>query len=108
MVPDWISRVQTLCRNRIDKAIEIDKVIKVTDEATFSSSAVDTKEILLSIGAFWKDLQWPTATESYSYTAAIVQHICDCAVYYVGKVYTLVTDEDIYRGGQFQASEKVP
>ena len=36
-----------------------------------------------------------------------LQHICDCAVYYVGKVYTRVTDEDIYREGQFHASEKV-
>lgn len=37
-----------------------------------------------------------------------VQHICDCAVYYVGQVYTRVTDEDIYKDGQFHASEKVP
>ena len=36
-----------------------------------------------------------------------VQHICDCAVYYVGKVYTRVTDEDIYKNGKFHASEKV-
>ena len=36
-----------------------------------------------------------------------IQHICDCAVYYVGQVYTRVTDEDIYKDGQFHASEKV-
>ena len=36
-----------------------------------------------------------------------IQHICDCAVYYVGKVYTRVTDADIYKDGKFRASEKV-
>jgi hypothetical protein len=107
MVANWISRAQSLCRQYIDKAIQIDKVIQVTDEATFSSSAVDTKGFLLQVGNFWKHLQWPRAAESYSYTAAIVQHICDCAVYYAGQVYTRVTNEDIYKDGQFHASEKL-
>jgi BAI1-associated protein 3 len=107
MVSNWISLAQTLCRRRIDKAIEIDEVMQITNGASFSSSAVDTKGFLLQVGAFWKNLEWPMAPESYSFAAAIVQHICDCAVYYVGKVYTRVTDEDIYKNGKFHASEKL-
>lgn len=47
-------------------------------------------------------------TGLYIYTLYISsQYTCDCAVYYVGKVYTRVTDEDLYKDGKFHASEKV-
>ena len=49
------------------------QVIQLTNEATFSSSAVDTKGFLLQVGAFWKHLEWPTAPESFTFAAAIVQ-----------------------------------
>ena len=36
-----------------------------------------------------------------------VQNIRDCALYYVGQIYTRVTPEDMYKDGKFHASEKV-
>ena len=49
------------------------QVVQVTDEAKFSSSAVDTKAFLLQMGSFWQHLDWPMAAEAYSYTVTIMQ-----------------------------------
>ena len=49
------------------------QVVQVTDEAKFSSSAVDTKAFLLQMGSFWQNLSWPVATEAYGFTVTIIQ-----------------------------------
>ena len=49
------------------------QVVQVTDEAKFSSSAVDTKAFLLQMGSFWQNLSWPVASEAYGFTVTIIQ-----------------------------------
>ena len=49
------------------------QVVQVTDEAKFSSSAVDTKAFLLQMGSFWQNLSWPVAAEAYGFTVTIIQ-----------------------------------
>lgn len=110
MVNNWIHVATKRCKERIGKAIEIDQVVQVTDEAKFSSSAVDTKAFLLQMGSFWQNLSWPVASEAYGFTVTIIQNICESALYYVETVYGSLKEleEASYdEQGRFQATEKL-
>ena len=49
------------------------QVVQVTDEAKFSSSAVDTKAFLLQMGSFWKHLNWPVPAVAYGFTVTVME-----------------------------------
>ena len=43
------------------------------DQARFSSSALDTEGFLLQLGLFWKNLEWPIATDAIGYLCTIIE-----------------------------------
>ena len=43
------------------------------DQPKFSSSAVDTGGFLLQLGNFWKNLEWPIATDAIGYLCIIIE-----------------------------------
>ncbi len=43
------------------------------DQARYSSSAVDTEGFLLQLGLFWKNLEWPVATDAHGYLCTIIE-----------------------------------
>jgi len=108
MVNGWVQMATNRCKSRIQQAIQLDQVVQVTDEAKFSSSAVDTKAFLLQMGSFWKHLNWPVPAVAYGFTVTVMESICDCALFYVGAVYQSLADSDMYdERGRFRATEKL-
>lgn len=55
------------------------------DQARYSSSAIDTEGFLLQLGLFWKNLEWPVATDAIGYLCTIIeviiQHVIMSAIY---------------------------
>ena len=97
MVNDWIKLATTRCKERIRKAIEIDE--EVTDTAKFSTSALDTKEILLQMGTFWKKLDWPLPLEAYPLITMIVKvraYSCIIHVYVMGQILLTCCAVSVY------------
>jgi len=43
------------------------------DQPRFSSSAVDTSGFMLQLGTFWKNLEWPVATDAIGYLCTIIE-----------------------------------
>ena len=108
MVKDWIQVATDKCKAYIVKAIAVDTEITVTNDVMFSNSALDTTGFLLQVGSFWKNLEWPVASEAYGYAISVVEGISDCALFYVGEVFRKLTDKDMFdEKGHFRATEKV-
>ena len=48
-VPQWIYLAQCLAKDRLKNAVELDKVVSYTDQACFSSSAVDAHGMFIQV-----------------------------------------------------------
>lgn len=62
--------------NRIEKSIEIDKLKPEFDTVKFSSSAIDTIQILYGTKKFWEDLKWFDTSEKENLVEKITMDIC--------------------------------
>lgn len=107
-VPGWIVVATDKCESRIRQAIEMDEIVKITDELQISVSAVDTNGFLLQMATFWGHLDWPVASEAYGYAGSLIQNMCNCVNIFIQGVYSGLSPEDLHdEQGRFKASEKV-
>ena len=107
-VPGWINVATEKCESHIRQAIELDEIVKITEDLKLSSSAVDTNGFLLQMATFWHHLDWPMAFEAYAYVISLVEKICCCANLYIGEVFASLSPEDLRDDqGRFRASERV-
>lgn len=89
-VAHWLEISLYKALKRIEKAIELDKLIPIDDNVRHSSSAIDTLAIFYQIKIFWQQLNWPDIENSYTFVAKIVDDICRCCVFYADKMSTRV------------------
>ena len=107
-VSGWINVATEKCEARIRQAIELDEIVKITDDLKLSASAVDTNGFLLQMATFWKHLDWPVASEAYGYAVSLIQNMCNCACIFVSDVFASLQPKDTLDDqGRFKASEKV-
>ena len=107
-IPGWIDVATEKCEARIRQAIELDEIVKITEDLQLSSSAVDTNGFLLQMATFWKHLNWPVASEAYGYAVSLVENMCSCAGLFIGEVFASLRSKDLVDDqGRFKASEKV-
>lgn len=71
---------------RIEKAIELDKLIAVDETVKYSSSAVDTLAIFYQIKIFWQQLDWPDVEGCYMFVSKIIDDICRCCEFYANRM----------------------
>lgn len=107
-VPGWIVVATDKCESRIRQAIELDEIVKITDELQMSASAVDTNGFLLQMATFWQHLDWPVASEAYGYAVSLVQNMCSSVNFFIDEVHSGLRPEDLHdEQGRFKVSEKV-
>lgn len=108
LVPFWIKEAGRRCNKHIDLAIQLDKVVDVTREVKFSSSAVDATAALVQLLNVRDDLQWPVPFKRMMFGVAILQETTKCAMMYIDRVFDSLKDEYVYDSdGKFRATEKV-
>lgn len=95
-VSHWLDISVYKALTRIEKAIDLDKLVPVDETVKYSSSAVDTLAIFYQIKIFWQQLGWPDIEGSYMFVGKIVDDICRCCVYYADKMSKRV--EELYVG----------
>lgn len=99
-VAQWLDIAVYKALQRIEKAVELDKLVHVDNTVKYSSSAVDTLTIFYQIKVFWEQLNWPNVEGSYTFIAKIIDDICRCCVFYADKMSAKVDGmgevQDIY------------
>lgn len=81
-VAHWLDISAYKALKRIEKAIELDRLVPVDDTVKYSTSAVDALAIFYQIKIFWQQLDWPDVEGSYTFVAKIVDDICRCCIFY--------------------------
>ncbi|KAL5288048.1 hypothetical protein ACFFRR_008722 [Megaselia abdita] len=85
-VMHWLDISVYKAMSRIEKAIDLDKLVPIDETVKYSSSAVDTLAIFNQIKIFWEQLGWPDVEGSYALIARIVDDICRCCVFYADRM----------------------
>nr|CAI5860663.1 unnamed protein product [Callosobruchus analis] len=85
-VAQWLDIAVYKALQRIEKAVELDKLIHVDSNVKYSSSAVDTLTIFYQVKVFWEQLNWPDVESCYTFIAKIIDDICRCCVFYADKM----------------------
>lgn len=95
---------------RIEKAIDLDKLIPVDDTVKYSTSAVDALAIFYQIKIFWQQLNWPDVEGCYTFIAKIVDDICRCCIHYADKMSSRVEGlgnvSSVYDGNKFVVTQE--
>lgn len=71
-VMHWLDISVYKAMSRIEKAIDLDKLVPIDETVKYSSSAVDTLAIFNQIKIFWEQLGWPDIEGSYALIARII------------------------------------
>ncbi|CAH0552872.1 unnamed protein product [Brassicogethes aeneus] len=99
-VAQWLDIAVYKALQRIEKAVELDKLTQVDNTVKYSSSAVDTLSIFYQVKVFWQQLNWPDVESSYTFIAKIIDDICRCSVFYAdqmsAKVDGMGDHENVY------------
>lgn len=89
--------------NRIEKSIEVDKLKPEFDNAKYSSSVIDTMQILYSTKNFWENLQWFDKHKDADLVKEITLDLCHATSSYLEKFTDKVqntygnTEDDILK-----------
>ncbi|XP_055377531.1 protein unc-13 homolog 4B isoform X2 [Condylostylus longicornis] len=95
-VSHWLDISVYKALTRIEKAIDLDKLVPVDETVKYSSSAVDTLAIFYQIKIFWQQLGWPDAEGAYIFVSKIVDDICRCCVFYADRMSKRVEEIDFH------------
>ncbi|KAK9880351.1 hypothetical protein WA026_010235 [Henosepilachna vigintioctopunctata] len=85
-VAQWLEIAVFKALQRIEKAVELDKLVPVDATVKYSSSAVDTLTIFYQVKVFWQQLNWPDVEGCYTFIAKMIDDICRCGVFYAQKM----------------------
>jgi len=105
-VARWLDIAAYKAMQRIERAVDLDKLVKVDSSVEYSSSAVDTLAIFYQIKVFWQQLAWPDAEGSYSFVAKIIDDICRCSVYFSDKTACKV-NSTVIENKRFEVTKEV-
>ncbi|KAL5473214.1 hypothetical protein EMCRGX_G027667 [Ephydatia muelleri] len=105
VVGSWVEAAWYICKERIKKAVDLDTVVRVTDGAHHSSSAVDVAVFLHQAVVFWKSLNWPDPEQAFGYALAHFQNICHCTEDYAKTIYKRLNAKDL--AGQSFEMDKI-
>lgn len=94
-VTHWLDISVYKALKRIEKAIELDKLLPADDKIKYSTSAIDTLSIFYQIEKSWQQLDWPDVEGSYAFLTKIVDGICQCCVFYVDTIFSRM--ENLYK-----------
>ncbi|KAJ7390160.1 BAI1-associated protein [Desmophyllum pertusum] len=105
----WLDIAQVKAKERIRKAVEIDKILRIDASVSHSTSAIDAVGCFHQIREFWKKIDWPDASGSYVFVMQITNQICSSASYYADLLFEKMIKNNYYDEdpSQFDVSEQL-
>ncbi|XP_063286478.1 BAI1-associated protein 3 [Pelobates fuscus] len=102
----WLQTIHEKTRDRIQKAVEEDKLESVDSLSKHSSSAVDVTVCFSQIKDFWTQLVWPDPTEAFGFLSQLSDDMCRAAIYYSEAIKRKV-DRSHHSAGQTVVTEQL-
>nr|XP_033819287.1 BAI1-associated protein 3 isoform X2 [Geotrypetes seraphini]XP_033819288.1 BAI1-associated protein 3 isoform X2 [Geotrypetes seraphini] len=102
----WLQTVYQKTCERMQKAVEMDKLECVDSLSKHSSSAVDLTTCFSQIREFWVQLAWPDSAEAFAFMTQLTDNICNSAIQYSEAIKRKV-DRDHQALGQAVVTEQL-
>lgn len=105
----WLDIAQVKAKERIKRAVEIDKILRIDASVSHSTSAIDGVGCFYQIREFWKKLAWPDPSGSYVFVMHITNQICSSGSYYADLLFDKMIKNNYYDKdpSQFDVSEQL-
>lgn len=105
-VQKWLDIAKIKSKQRIQKAVQLDRVIDVKAGVKYSTSSVDVVCCFSQITEFWKQLKWPDVVDAFPLVQQIIKDLCDGATLYADLIHQKLIEEGYYDDeGQFDVTE---
>ncbi|XP_063790639.1 BAI1-associated protein 3 [Pseudophryne corroboree] len=105
-IQTWLQTVHEKATDRIQRAVEVDKLEYVDSLSKHSSSAVDVTNCFSQIKEFWIQLAWPDSSEAFGFLTQLSEDICKSAIYY-SEVIKRKVDKSHQTAGQAVVTEQL-
>ncbi|XP_073504194.1 BAI1-associated protein 3 isoform X2 [Phyllobates terribilis] len=102
----WLQTVHEKTCERIQRAVDVDKLEYVDSLSKHSSSAVDVTMCFSQIREFWAQLAWPDSSEAFAFLTQLSDDMCKAAIYYSEAIKRKV-DKSHQSAGQTIVTEQL-
>ncbi|KAM9296342.1 protein unc-13 homolog D [Gastrophryne carolinensis] len=104
-LPNWIHKAYSTALERIQRAVQIDMLVPLTELQKHSSSTVDLSTCFRQIGSTWQQLAWPDHEEAFMIMVKFTEDMCRIAVTYCTMIKRRA-EELSYKGDTGEAANK--
>ncbi|XP_056661638.1 BAI1-associated protein 3 [Monodelphis domestica] len=78
----WLQTLRDKMRQRLQRAVEVDKLEPVDPTSKHSSSAADAALCFSQTQELWAQLAWPESAEALDLVTQLTEDICEAALHY--------------------------
>ncbi|XP_043825296.1 BAI1-associated protein 3 isoform X1 [Dromiciops gliroides] len=78
----WLQTLRDKTRQRLQRAVDVDKLEPVDATSKHSSSAADATLCFSQTQELWAQLAWPESAEALDLVTQLTEDICEAALYY--------------------------
>ncbi|KAM5125789.1 protein unc-13 homolog D-like [Mantella aurantiaca] len=81
-LPCWLKKAYSTALERVQRAVQIDLLVPLSELQKHSSSTVDLSTCFTQIGRTWQQLAWPDPEEAFMIMVKFTEDMCRIAVTY--------------------------
>ncbi|XP_018417043.1 PREDICTED: protein unc-13 homolog D [Nanorana parkeri] len=81
-LPSWMKKAYTTALERVQRAVQIDLLVPLSELQKHSSSTVDLSTCFTQIGRTWQQLAWPDPEEAFMIMVKFTDDMCRIAITY--------------------------
>ncbi|KAM4664485.1 protein unc-13 homolog D isoform 2-T2 [Discoglossus pictus] len=81
-LPSWLQKAYSTAMERVQRAVQIDQLVPLSELQKHSSSTVDLSTCYTQIGRTWQQLDWPDPEEAFMIMVKFTEDMCRIALTY--------------------------
>ncbi|XP_068118061.1 protein unc-13 homolog D isoform X2 [Hyperolius riggenbachi] len=81
-LPSWLYKAYSTALERVQRAVQIDLLVPLSDMQKHSASTVDLSTCFTQIGRTWQQLAWPDPEEAFMIMVKFTEDMCRIAITY--------------------------
>ncbi|XP_073464241.1 protein unc-13 homolog D isoform X1 [Aquarana catesbeiana] len=85
-LPCWLKKAYSTALERVQRAVQIDLLVPLSELQKHSSSTVDLSTCFTQIGRTWQQLAWPDPEEAFMIMVKFTEDMCRIAITYCAMI----------------------
>ncbi|XP_063816646.1 protein unc-13 homolog D isoform X2 [Pseudophryne corroboree] len=85
-LPSWLEKAYTTALERVQRAVQIDLLVPLSELQKHSASTVDLSTCFTQIGRTWQQLDWPDPEEAFMIMVKFTEDMCRITIMYCSMI----------------------